>query len=310
MPMKFKLLKESTELQERLITEANLFRDMLTEDKSVKFNGQVYPKFGWCVILCGGSGSGKSTAYKYLIPIDAKKYDVDALKTSLLGAKDKEYDKYKIVRSELNGDKIILRNGQEISLEGIPEPYNLSNSEFTELIHKATRPLSKKVKQSFLDIGKNASKDRLPNIVFDITGKDVNDIEEIISAVKPIGYKVALVWVMGDIEQAISQNETRFRQVPKDLLIQIHWDVIKSLTEIATTRELFDSIDDFYVILQTVFNLKDPEQRDKYINMPNVYKIESRKDVANFPDIIKDMVEKNRKTIISKYSEFIVDKSQ
>jgi hypothetical protein len=52
----------------------------LNEDKIVKFGGQTFPKFGWCVILMGGGGSGKGTAFNSLIPVEGAYLNVDDLK--------------------------------------------------------------------------------------------------------------------------------------------------------------------------------------------------------------------------------------
>ena len=55
-------------------------KQALNEDKVVKFGGQVFPKFGWCIILMGGGGSGKGTAFNSLIPIEGAYLNVDDLK--------------------------------------------------------------------------------------------------------------------------------------------------------------------------------------------------------------------------------------
>ena len=52
----------------------------LNEDKVVKFCGQTFPKFGWAIILMGGGGSGKSTVFNRLVPIEGKYVNVDDLK--------------------------------------------------------------------------------------------------------------------------------------------------------------------------------------------------------------------------------------
>ena len=129
---------------------ASIIESKLLEDKVVKFGGQTYPKFGWCVILCGGPGSGKSSIG---VPINAKTYNVDDLKVIMTGD---DMEKVTINRSELDGDTMTLANGKVISLDGIDRPYDYSNEKFVALLHQELRPLSKKVKQSVLNLGSHS----------------------------------------------------------------------------------------------------------------------------------------------------------
>ena len=48
----------------KYIGENPIFESVLTEDKQVKFGGEVSPKYGWCVIYAGGPASGKSSSEK------------------------------------------------------------------------------------------------------------------------------------------------------------------------------------------------------------------------------------------------------
>ena len=59
------------------LDESWLFEAILNEDKQVKFDGEVNPKYGWCVIYAGGPASGKSSSAEYNVPIVGKKIDVD-----------------------------------------------------------------------------------------------------------------------------------------------------------------------------------------------------------------------------------------
>lgn len=286
--MKFKKIIENTIQNDTLFANSKLCEDMLIEDKSVKFEGQVNPAFGWCVIMCGGSGVGKSTAFDYLVPINARKYDVDELK------------QYTLKTSELDGNKLILKNGEEIDLNGIKEPYTLSNPAFNNLIHQKTAPLAKKVKQNILGMGANTSPERLPNIVFDITGSNIDDFQSIIITIKPLGYKIAIVWVLGEIERAIEQNKARDREVPLDTLIYKHNNSFNTITHIFSDKEMLHNINEFWIILQTIFNPKDKVDTQRYINLPNVYKINSKEDVINLPNRIQGMINRQRKVITQK----------
>ena len=84
--------------------------EKLLEDKAVNFFGKAYPNNGWCVILCGGSWMGKSTLSKTHILIDAKKLDVDDIKTWWLKTSeiDGDYIKTVTIKNEQPTATIII----------------------------------------------------------------------------------------------------------------------------------------------------------------------------------------------------------
>lgn len=85
-------------------------KQRLVEDKVVKFGGQTFPKFGWCVILMGGGGSGKGTAFNSLIPIEGAYLNVDNLKENPkiwdIQPAVRDKDTHKVVR---NNDGQVMR---------------------------------------------------------------------------------------------------------------------------------------------------------------------------------------------------------
>ena len=274
---------------DRIFSSSALCEGALTEDKVVKFGGQTNPSYGWCVILCGGSGVGKSTAADLLVPINARRYDVDALKSDRFYKIS--YDGYDHILTFNNGDKYALED------EGIFEPYNLTNNEFVGWLHNKRRPMAKKLKHAIVTAGSIADSERLPNVLFDITGKSVEDFESIISEVKPLGYKIAVVWVLGEVRQAIQQNEKRERKVPIDVLLNTHRGVFNAVADIAMDGVLFSQIDEFWVILQTAFNVADKNEVDKYKTLANVYRVERRGEALSLPDKVKQMYEEQIKEI-------------
>lgn len=72
-----------------------LSEQMLEEDKMVKYDGEISPKFGWCTILMGGAGSGKGFARKQYMAIDSRVIDVDKYKSSNWLKRLNLYDKIK-----------------------------------------------------------------------------------------------------------------------------------------------------------------------------------------------------------------------
>ena len=82
------------------------------------------------------------------------------------------------------------------------------------------------------------------------------------------------------------------------MLIGIHRDVLNTIEHIVLDSAMFSAIDDFWVILQTVFDVTDKNDVQRYIKLPNVFKIEKRSDAFKIPDEIKNAVEKQKNEII------------
>lgn len=290
--MKFRVLNETADEYDKIFSNALSVLDekYINEDKTVKFNNKSYPDYGYCVILCGGPGVGKSTAFDTLVSINARKYNADDIKD------------YNLKRSELNGDKLVFNDGSywDLGAENVSEPYDMSNPEFTSFVHKHSKSLTNKLKDNILDMGRNASKGTLPNIVFDITGSELVDFQEIIDKVKPLGYKISIVWVLGSVEQAISQNNNRSRQVPIDVLLSKHSRVFNSVADFFSRKTMLSAIEEFWIILQTVYDVTDKNAVQHYINLPNVYQIKTKEDAIDLPNRVQGMVSRQRKFLRDK----------
>lgn len=234
----------------------------LNEDKTVNPGGKPFPRTGWCIILCGGSGMGKSTAYENIVNIDAKHLDVDEVKNFWLKS------------SQIEGNILTTADGMKYDLdrENISEPYDMSNGQFTDFVHRVTKPVARARQNSFLTGASTADKSRLPNVVFDITGDEIHKFVEIIDTVKQIGYKIAIVYVTGEISQAIEQNEMRPRKVAKDILLTKHLDVLYTMNKLFTS-DIIDTVDEVYIIVQFRCDITDVHGRLDYIKKDNVYRV-------------------------------------
>ena len=251
----------------------------LNEDKTVNPGGKPFPKNGWCVIVCGGPGIGKSSAINNLINIDAKHLDVDEVKTMWL--KTTEFD-----------DGILrTSNGKEYSMGeyNIEEPYDLSNPKFTSFVHEVTKPLAKARKNAFINAAGNYDEKNLPNVIFDITGDDITKFMDIINTCKPLGYKVAIVLVAGEVSQAIEQNEIRARKVKKDLLLSKHRDVLYTIMKFFESS-LIDNVDECYIIVQFRVDISSTEGKLKYIKKDNVYRVKENGKQVFLPDNIRHLI--------------------
>lgn len=258
-----------------------LLENLLFEDKMVKFNNEIAPKYGWCCIYVGGPGSGKGTATNLSVRLQGHKFDPDDLKRP----------------------EVLKKTGIWDTLETPESERTLNNSDYVSELHDATEPLKNKVMSHELNQGKYSGKDRLPNIIFDIVGS-TGKFNEIIPTAKEMGYKVAIVWTLTDVQKAILQNRARPRNVREEVLIEGHKKVIKAIESLFNSN-LLNSIDDFWVIDNTNSvqirkiekdgkQVNNPEDEYKYIKDTNVYHIELNKDgFSKFTNIIQQ-IDKNK----------------
>ena len=112
----------------------------------------------------------------------------------------------------------------------------LSNPKDVYKLHTFVR--NKGIKDKTLDmLLKDANSDRLPNIMFDITMKDANDIGDVLPKLLEAGYdskNIHLTWVLTNYAVSIVNNRNRERVVPEDIMLLSHegaargmYDVIK-----------------------------------------------------------------------------------
>lgn len=173
------------------------------EDRIVKFNNRTYPKFGQAVIMVGGSGSGKSFCIgSGIIPMDAKVFDTDAFKK-------------KYVKLQSNPNSSIAKSDSH--------QYDLSNDEDISALHWKVKGKGWdwKTQDAFM-YDDSKTTDRLPNVIFDITGKDEGKLIDIAQTCKEIGYEVTLVWIIVNRSRALWNNLNRDRNVKQDVFHSIH----------------------------------------------------------------------------------------
>lgn len=190
-------------------------------EKLITFGGQAYPKFGNIVIMAGGAGSGKGFVKDKLVGVEGKVLDVDALKT--LAAKTPAIQKR--VKDQMGVDLADLANN-------LKDPENVSKlhgiiGDFLKLDSRVNKSLYTGIM--------TAAPDRKPNIIFDVTLKDLQKLQNITRQVSQLGYKkenIHIVWVINDIEVAKQQNLSRSRTVPTEILINTHRGAANTMGDI------------------------------------------------------------------------------
>lgn len=192
--------------------------DQITE-ALITFAGKAYPKFGNVVIMAGGAGSGKGFVKDKLVGMEGFVFDVDAMKTLAMKAPrlgDKVKDEFGVDLSNLN-----LKNSDDV--------FKLHS-----IIGDELKLDDRKLKTLYGSI-LTADPDRKPNLIFDVTLKDLRKLETITRAAKSLGYaneKIHIVWVVNDIEVAKAQNAKRDRTVPVEILINTHRGVSNTMNDI------------------------------------------------------------------------------
>ena len=186
------------------------FRQYL-EEKLIMYNQGK--RYGQIVFLAGGAGSGKGFAVRNFMEKEKFKIrDVDEWKTAFI--------------------KLADTTGKYPEIKGL----KLKNPKDVYKIHKFVR--DKGIKDKTLDLLlRDANTRHLPNILFDITMKDADDIGDIIPKLTEAGYAakdIHLTWVLTNYAVAILNNRNRERVVPEDIMLLSHegaatnmYDVIK-----------------------------------------------------------------------------------
>ena len=197
----------------------NQYDDLL--EALITFGGQAYPKFGNVVIMAGGAGSGKGFVKDKLVGVEGFTFDVDALKT--LAAATPAIQRR--VKKELG-----------VNLEKLAK--NLKNPENVGKLHQIIGDYldldNKRLKALYTSI-MTADPERKPNIIFDVTLKDLQKLEKITRQASSLGYdksNIHIVWVVNDVEVAKAQNLKRDRTVPAEILVNTHRGASNTMNDI------------------------------------------------------------------------------
>lgn len=192
-------------------------------EKLITFGGKAYPKHGNIVIMAGGAGSGKGFVLSKLVGIEGRVMDVDALK--ILAAKAPKIRKK--VQDELGKD--IAKIASNLS-----DPKNVSK--LHDIVGTSLNLPDKKM-NAFATSILSAHPERKPNIIFDVTLKNLSKLEKHARQAEELGYdkkNIHIVWVVNDIEVAKKQNldPKRGRVVPSEILVNTHRGVSSTMNDI------------------------------------------------------------------------------
>ena len=204
-----------------MLTFQEFITEGLLEEKLITFGDKAYPKFGHVVLLAGGAGSGKGFVLENLMGIEGRVLDVDELKSLSM-------------RTEKVRQRVKDKTGHDIAGLDLTRPENVSllhqliGDEF-QLPDKRQRALYASVLA--------AKPERKPNIIFDVTLKDLRKLNNLTESTRGIGYdpkNIHIVWVINDIQVAMDQNVKRDRVVPEDILIDTHEGASRTMNKLVS----------------------------------------------------------------------------
>jgi len=193
--------------------EFNESQEYLEEKLLLINNGK---KYGQIVFLAGGAGSGKGFASTNFMEKEKFKVrDVDEWKTAFMkiGALKNKYP-------EIKG--LNLKKPADVTkLHAFIEKLGIKDNTMNALLSGMK---NKKI---------------LPNIMFDITAKNINSIHKLMPDLLRAGYNPAnihMVWVLTDYQLAVTNNRTRPRIVQDDILFQTHTGAANTMFDLIKNK--------------------------------------------------------------------------
>ena len=226
-------------------------------EKLIMFNQAK--KYGQVVFMAGGAGSGKGFAQDNFMEINKFKVrDVDEWKRLYIEL-DKLFDK-STGRKGIKTQDAAGRRLQDYDLGDPRDVYDIHG------LVKKYDAKNKTLQNIFGGIVKEGG--RHPNLLFDITFKDLSDITEVTPKLIDMGYErrnIHVVWVLANYHMAVARNASRSRVVPDDILLSTHEGAFNSMYDVMKSKanNLRDIDGDIIVILNnqehTVFFQDDEE---------------------------------------------------
>ena len=174
-------------------------------------------RYGQIMFLAGGAGSGKGFAITNFLEGDKFKVrDVDEWKKGLL-----RINSLKKKWPEIKG--LNLREPKDVyKLHMFVKEKGIKDKTLDKMLGDARQTGA-------------AKKGTLPNILFDMTLKDINEIKNVMPQLIETGYdkrNIHLTWVLTNYHVAVKNNADRERVVPSDILLQTHEGAAKTMVDI------------------------------------------------------------------------------
>ncbi len=252
---------------------------MQLQEALITFGGKPYPKFGNIVIFAGGAGSSKDLIQNNILAIDGKVLDVDQLKQLVIecNAFDKAFKK---------------EYGSSLSELDLGSPKDVSNLYKFVADQKLESRRNNALALSLLEL----PDDRLPNLIFDTTLKNLYKLEAISRLANDLGYakeNISIIWVVNQFEVAKQQNITSEQRVPDKELEYTYFSVAQTMNYLLHRSEALQAHVDGDVWV--VFNVKGVDSEfvqsefgGGYMDNVNYFHIKERGQVVDLPADVED----------------------
>lgn len=284
------------------------------QEKLIVLNGGA--PYGQIVFLAGGGGSGKGFASANFMEINKFKVrDVDAMKAAFLEL-NRIYTEIKNLPDDPNSKEVAFDHGPLSHTLKVPvskqpikvgnthygdrqsNPYavlknmNLRNPGDVFKLHDFVDYLGIKDKTllALMQSAKQGS-GHLPNIVFDITAKNVKSIEKVITGdgkipgLIDIGYQptaIHLIWILADYAVAVERNAKRSRVVPDDIMLTTHEGAATTMFDVLRGKIPHGMDGGVYVVLNRDLKPEDMNQSKNTASTSAVSKFKPSPGVKDF----------------------------
>ena len=242
---------------------------LMLNEKLIMFNQGK--RYGQIVFMAGGAGSGKGFASKNFMEVNKFKVrDVDEWKKAFMAmSTDKRFREYGAVVYRNKKGKItavdidphggsIVKDREDATGIRLGD-LDLKNPEHVYILHLAVKEMGIKHKTLNLLLS-DLKQDYLPNILFDVTLKEIDDITDVLPNLLEVGYEsrnIHIVWVLTNYHVAVRANKDRERVVPDDILLKTHEGAASTMYDIIKSKGVQGVDGSVHVILnnrdQTIF---------------------------------------------------------
>lgn len=246
-----------------------------------------YPKYNNVLILAGGAGSGKSTILNDVITFRGKLFNVDEIKHALI-----KLDDHSALRRKFEQE-----TGLRLDMSSLKDPVELSALHAFVKRHK----LNDKLTSTFFTAA--ASRQYKDNVIFDVTLKDTDKLDQITDLCDIGGYHPInrhIVWVCTNVDLALKRNANRERTIANDIVLETHKGVSTTLKKLIQHRDQTKIDGDVWIVFNgvSINGEYDVKFDDRGVNKYTAFQIKQKgKPFKTFEQISTAIIDKINKYV-------------
>ena len=218
-------------------------------ENGIAINGESFPENGWAIIFAGGSSSGKSTLIRDgKLKMKGKILSTDSMGEEIMevhnNAKYYEtHDPRRLAAAEELIHKGIRSRFGEAADRNVRLDFHdpcFSAERISAILSNGAHGLKKRI---YTDSIRKYAADGHQNVILDMTGKQT-EVEYYARLCREQGYKVAFVWVICNMSQALLWNHYRERTMKPIGVYSGHHNPKKYLPDYLSTADalIFDEV--------------------------------------------------------------------